>query len=71
MKQLLFILALLFTVGMVSPQAALAESWDTENFDGGPGSTINTTVDTSSDVPDVGPSGAVGYYDEDMEYHSY
>jgi len=25
----------------------------------------------SSDVPDIGPSGPVGYYDEDMNYHSY
>jgi len=39
-------------------------------FDGGEGSASNTgTYDTSS-VPDVGASGPVGYYDENMDYHS-
>jgi hypothetical protein len=71
MKTFLIItIAVLLTAGMICPQTVLA--WDTENFDGGSGSTINTDVDTSSSsVPDVGPSGPVGYYDENMEYHSY
>ncbi len=31
----------------------------TAYFDGGPGSTINTPYDTSTSVPDIGPSGPV------------
>ena len=74
MKTLSVIAVVVFlTAGMICIQAAPAYSWNTENFDGGSGSTINTEVDTSSssNVPDVGPSGPVGYYDENMEYHSY
>ena len=71
MKALLaFALIVIVAIGMIHPQGALAGSWDTENFDGGSGSTSNTTVDTSSSVPDIGPSGPVGYYDADMNYHS-
>lgn len=57
------------------------DSFDTNNvtnyedvsFDGGGGSTINTEYDTESyqNVPDVGPSGPVGYYDSEGNYHSY
>lgn len=64
-------LAVFLPFGLMGQQAVYASSWDTENFDGGPGSTINTTVDTSSSVPDIGDAGPVGYYDENMEYHSY
>lgn len=57
------------------------DSFDTNNvtnyedvsFDGGGGSTINTEYDTESyqNVPDVGPSGPVGYYDSEGNYYSY
>jgi len=48
---------------------------DTNVWDGGTGSTLST-ADSSTDydtqsVPDVGPSGPVGYYDQDGNYHSY
>ncbi|MDD5633847.1 MAG: hypothetical protein PHW46_01055 [Candidatus Omnitrophica bacterium] len=47
---------------------------DTAYFDGGDGSTIDTSPSAgsySSDVPDVGESAPVGYYDENGNYHSY
>ncbi len=44
---------------------------DPSNYDGGSGSTLNTaSTDYPTDVPDVGPSGPVGYYDENGDYHS-
>ncbi|MDD5085250.1 MAG: hypothetical protein PHE61_04305 [Candidatus Omnitrophica bacterium] len=41
-------------------------------FDGGSGSTYNTSSSSYpvGDVPDVGDSGPVGYYDESGNYHS-
>jgi len=68
MKVVAIFLAVLCIVGFSLP--ALVSAEDTSCFDGGPGSTSNTTYDSSSDVPDVGPSGPVGYYDKDMNYHS-
>lgn len=47
---------------------------DTSYFDGGPGSTINTSPSYESpvsDVPDVGEGVAVGYVDDSGDYHDY
>ena len=49
---------------------------DTSTFDGGSGSTINTSPSSYdsgdySSVPDIGDAGPVGYYDENGNYHSY
>lgn len=47
-------------------------SSDSSTFDGGYGSTSNTSSSSYpvGDVPDVGESGPVGYYDENGDYHS-
>ena len=53
---------------------AYQTSQNTAAFDGGSGSTINTSVSQSypvGDVPDVGEGRAYGYQDQDGNYHSY
>ena len=74
------IIAVIFVFALIlTPQVVMAGAYDdatgtasdTAYFDGGSGSTINTSASTESSVPDVGPSGPVGYYDQDGEYHSY
>ena len=62
---ILMVACLLTSLGFTS--AALAGAYDdlseggnsTAYFDGGSGSTINTSYDTSNDVPDIGPCGPV------------
>ncbi|NQT32353.1 MAG: hypothetical protein HQ594_01615 [Candidatus Omnitrophica bacterium] len=45
---------------------------DPSGFDGGSGSTLNEPGPSySSDVPDVGDAGPIGYQDEGGDYHSY
>ncbi len=65
---ILMVFCLVAGAGLMQPVVAGAE--DTSFFDGGSGSTSNTSYSSSSSVPDVGPSGPVGYYDADMNYHS-
>ena len=43
---------------------------DTAYFDGGSGSTINTSTTYSSSVPEV-QGQPIGYQDQDGNYHSY
>ena len=52
---------------------AYEASNNTAAFDGGYGSTINTSADSYpvGDVPDVGEGVPVGYVDQDGNYHSY
>ncbi len=78
MKKLAIIAAVLMFVGTLCPQIAFAYDdldgviADTAYFDGGNGSTLNEPVqNTSSSVPDIGPSGPVGYVDQNGDYHSY